>query len=234
MRIQENRAKAQKWQGKVCPNIFKKLKLNIERSDKCHVLWNGDQGFEVKEKDKRRFTVNLEQKTCSCRYWQLSGLPCCHAISAIYMASKNLDDYIASCYSISDYMKTYQFCLQPVEGQESWPISEMPKPLPPAYVKMPGRPKTQRTREPQEKPKGTKVSRVGIKMKCSACHSTKHNIRTCTYKKEAGSKKNAYIKRDSRKRKQAETASDACPSVRRFTYFNHSLKLLQRITSEQI
>ncbi|TVU04139.1 hypothetical protein EJB05_50303, partial [Eragrostis curvula] len=47
IRIQENRTKAEKWQGTICPNIFKKLKLNIERCSKCHVLWNVKDGFEV-------------------------------------------------------------------------------------------------------------------------------------------------------------------------------------------
>ncbi|EEE58977.1 hypothetical protein OsJ_10678 [Oryza sativa Japonica Group] len=156
VRIADNRTKADKWQGTICPNIFKKLKLNIERSGQCYVLWNGQHGFEVQEKEKKKYTVNLGQKTCSRRYWQLLGLPCCHAISAIYKASKQLDDYIASSFSISEYMNTYQHCLQPVEGQDKWPVSDMTKPHPPAYVKMPGRPKTQRTREPTEKPKGAK------------------------------------------------------------------------------
>ncbi|XP_047084215.1 uncharacterized protein LOC124695405 [Lolium rigidum] len=49
------------------------------------------------------FTVNLERQTCSCRYWDLSGLPCCHAISAIYTVHKDLDDFIAPCYRIDVY-----------------------------------------------------------------------------------------------------------------------------------
>jgi len=36
VRIQEDRTKAEKWQGTICPNVFKKLKLNIERSAKCY------------------------------------------------------------------------------------------------------------------------------------------------------------------------------------------------------
>ena len=216
VRIQENRTKAEKWQATICPNIFKKL--NIERSGKCYVLWNGQDGFEVKEKDKMRFTVNLAQRTCSCRYWQLSGLPCCHAISAIYKSSKKLDDFIDPCYSITEYLKTYQFCLQPVEGQESWPVSKMPRPYPPAYVKMPGRKKTKRTREVGEKPAGTKISKVGVKMACSLCKKTTHNIRKCPYNKQAGKRKNAHIKRDAkRQRKQNEAAtSTPGPSVSQF------------------
>ena len=134
VRIQELRTKVERWQGTICPNIFKKLKLNIVRSGKCVVLWNGADGLEVKENDRRRYTVNLEQFTCSCKYWQLLGLPCCHAISAIYSCSRKLDDYIAPCFSITEYRKIYEHCLQPVEGQERWPVSDMPRPHPPAYV----------------------------------------------------------------------------------------------------
>jgi hypothetical protein len=142
VRIQENIAKVEKWHGTICPNIFKKLKLNIVRSGNCYVLWNGEDGFEVTGNNKWRHTVNLDLRTCSCRYWQLSGLPCCHAISAICKASKALDDFIAPCFTISEYVKIYQHCLQLVEGQQNWPILDMPRPLPPPYVKMPGRPKT--------------------------------------------------------------------------------------------
>ncbi|CAL4997269.1 unnamed protein product [Urochloa decumbens] len=83
----------------------------------------------------------------------------------------------------------------------------MPRPTPPAYVRMPGRPKTERRREPGEAPKGTKLSRVGMKMKCSLCQKTTHNSRKCPRNPEAGKKKNAYIKRDAtRKRKASEAA----------------------------
>ena len=129
-----------------------------------------------------RFTVSLEAKTCSCRYWQLSGLPCCHALSAIYCVGHEVDNYIASCYSIAEYKKTYDCCLQPVEGEESWEPSDHPKPEAPDYVKPLGRPATERRREEGEAPKakGNKLTNAGIKMKCSCCGSTKHNKTTCT------------------------------------------------------
>ena len=107
VRIQENRTKSEKWEGTICPNVFKKLKQNIKRSGNCDVLWNGKEGFEVLEHEKFKFTVNLEAWTCSCRYWQLSGMPCCHAISAIYKTGRKIDDYIAKCYTIDKYKKIY-------------------------------------------------------------------------------------------------------------------------------
>jgi hypothetical protein len=64
VRIQENREKAEKWHGTICPNIFKKLKISIKMTQFCEVLWNGKEGFEVKHVSGRgrKYTVNLEKK----------------------------------------------------------------------------------------------------------------------------------------------------------------------------
>ena len=104
------------------------------------------------------------------------------------------------------FNRTYAHVLQPVEGPGNWPISDMPKPEPPAFVKMPGRPKTQRKREAGEEPKGSKLSRVGIKVRCRLCDKSGHNSRSCPKNPEAGNKQNAHIKRQ-KKRKQSTTAA---------------------------
>ncbi|WVZ75505.1 hypothetical protein U9M48_023551 [Paspalum notatum var. saurae] len=189
VRIQENRARAQNWAGTICPNIFKKLKVNIIRSRNCDVLWNGVDGFEVQEKETHRFIVNLNERTCTCRYWQLLGLPCYHAISCIYKALKVLDEFIAPCFIVSCYNNIYAHALQPVEGPTNWPSVDMPRPEPLGFVKMPGRPKTERRREPGEAPKGTKLSRVGTRMSCRLCGKSDHNARRCPRNLEAGKKK---------------------------------------------
>ena len=141
----------------------------------CHVISNGADKFEVKHWD-HRFTVDLQAKTCSCRYWQLSGMPCCHAILSIYFITNSLDEYIADYYSVENLRKTYMHCLEPVESQDSWPTSDRPKLRAPGYNKMPGRHKTQRTREPHDKPKATNMmSRVGTVIRCAKCKGTGHN-----------------------------------------------------------
>ncbi|XP_044390233.1 uncharacterized protein [Triticum aestivum] len=210
VRIQENRTKAEKWEGTICPNVFKKLKQNIKRSGTCDVLWNGKEGFEVLEHEKFKFTVNLEAWTCSCRYWQLSGLPCCHAISAIYKTGRKIDDYIAKCYSIEVYNKIYSHCLEPLEGEESWPRSDRVKPAPPGYISLPGRPKTERRREEGEAPKGNKMRKIGGTITCSPCHRTGHNMKSCTNNGAGKHQGNSHIVRDAaRKRKQDKDAMEA-------------------------
>jgi alpha-galactosidase len=62
---------------------------------------------------------------------------------------------------------------------ESWPISDRPKLKSPGYIKMPGRPKTERKREPHEAPKATKMSRVGTIIRCHKCKQVGHNRSSC-------------------------------------------------------
>ncbi|WVZ77343.1 LOW QUALITY PROTEIN: hypothetical protein U9M48_025221, partial [Paspalum notatum var. saurae] len=163
VRIQEQRTKAEKWMDAICRNISKKIAY-LHKTD-------------------HRFTVDLAKKECSCRYWQLSGLPCYHAISSIYYKTHSLYDFVADCYK---FKKIYSHCLEPVEGMHSWPVSDRPKLRAPGYIKMPGRPKTERKREPHEKPKAKKMCRLGTFIRCRKCKGVGHNIASCD-KRNAGS-----------------------------------------------
>jgi hypothetical protein len=53
-----------------------------------------------------------------------------------------------------------------------------------------------------EAPKGTKLSRMGIKMSCRLCDKPGHNSRKCFLNPETGKKKNAHIKRDAKKKEE--------------------------------
>ncbi|XP_075092413.1 uncharacterized protein LOC142172647 [Nicotiana tabacum] len=59
------------------------LEENKELSRKCKVLSFGTDRFEVDEYEYR-YIVNLRKRTCTCRSWQLRGIPCAHAICEIY------------------------------------------------------------------------------------------------------------------------------------------------------
>uniref|UniRef100_A0A0D9ZAK1 SWIM-type domain-containing protein n=1 Tax=Oryza glumipatula TaxID=40148 RepID=A0A0D9ZAK1_9ORYZ len=80
----------------------KKILVICMMSSFCHAISNGDDKYEVKHYT-HRFTVNLDKKECSCRYWHLSGLPCPHAIACIYFKTNSLDAYIAECYSVDAF-----------------------------------------------------------------------------------------------------------------------------------
>jgi hypothetical protein len=58
-----------------------------------------------------------------------------------------VDDYIAKCYHVYDFKKTYEHYLQPMEGMPAWPISNRPRPVTPGHIAMPHRKKKSRTKE---------------------------------------------------------------------------------------
>ena len=99
----------------------------------------------------------------------------------------------------------YEHCLEPVEGEEMWPISDKPRPQAPGYVRMPGRPKKNaRKREEHEKPVGKKMSKHGTIIVCGMCGTAGHNKSGCSKNPEKGQKKNVHLVKTTKKRNRTE------------------------------
>ncbi|XP_047045621.1 uncharacterized protein LOC124650098 [Lolium rigidum] len=99
--------------------------------------------------------------------------------ACIYFHTSCLDDYIAKCYHVEEFRKTYEHCLQPLEGMPAWPISNRTRPVAPGHIAMPGRKKKSRTKEPEEKPGSSRVSRAGTTIRCGKCKQQGHNRKSC-------------------------------------------------------
>ncbi|XP_050238110.1 uncharacterized protein LOC126687596 [Mercurialis annua] len=121
----------------LCPGI--RQKKRIEGTRFCNVTPAVDS-FQVKCFDFQ-FFVHLTDRTCSCRAWQLTGIPCCHAISCITFMRHNVMNYVDNCYKRAQYLKAYEFSLQPINGPNMWPYAQGFPIIPPPYRKMSGRPK---------------------------------------------------------------------------------------------
>jgi hypothetical protein len=81
-RIVSKQKEAESMTGTICPNIRKKLYKFTEWSANCGVEDAGNGIYHVTTIEKQRiFNVDMVAKTCDCRKWQLSGIPCHHAIA---------------------------------------------------------------------------------------------------------------------------------------------------------
>nr|GEW30955.1 pentatricopeptide repeat-containing protein [Tanacetum cinerariifolium] len=83
-RMNTMRKLLESWSEDICPNIHKRF---------WHVIPTGGNLFEVR-KGSQAFRVDEEYRTCTCRLWKLSGLPCAHAIAVIFKLNKRVEDYI--------------------------------------------------------------------------------------------------------------------------------------------
>ncbi|XP_038698334.1 uncharacterized protein LOC119995930 isoform X1 [Tripterygium wilfordii] len=72
-------------QGVLVPEVHKILDKEFENSRLWTAKWTGDDQhaiFQVSKKPEQ-YIVNVERATCTCRAWDLSGIPCTHAVAAI-------------------------------------------------------------------------------------------------------------------------------------------------------
>ncbi|KAI5349707.1 PREDICTED: Transposase MuDR plant [Prunus dulcis] len=72
-----------------------------------------------------QYVVDLDKNTCSCREWDLNGVPCAHGIATThYKGGKPVEEYVNSCYSRTAYLRAYDNLIQPINGPNLWAISE--------------------------------------------------------------------------------------------------------------
>ncbi|KAG9134368.1 hypothetical protein Leryth_016249 [Lithospermum erythrorhizon] len=85
VRMQINRDKAEKWEGRLCPKPR-------------------DNFFEMCEKSSR---VRLPIKCDRTHFgkWQLNGIPCKHACAAIRLNGENVEDFVDEWYTVDTYKK---------------------------------------------------------------------------------------------------------------------------------
>nr|XP_027103008.1 uncharacterized protein LOC113724288 [Coffea arabica] len=144
--------KACTWTSAILKNIIEKLKKVAIHSRRCSLQMASEDLFEVSDGDKT-FIVSLNQKTCDCGAFQLSGLPCKHAALGIIYKRQKLETYCDPCFSTEMYFKTYSGMIHPIPHEKIWPplIDVTPRTvLPPLLRRAPGRPRVNRRREPDE------------------------------------------------------------------------------------
>ncbi|KAL0428524.1 UNVERIFIED_CONTAM: hypothetical protein Slati_3027200, partial [Sesamum latifolium] len=99
-----------------------------------------------------QYSVDLERRTCTCRIWQLSGIPCKHECSAIFHQTLMPEDMVHPYYTVVAYKQVYEPAILPISGELLWSETLFIPPLPPNFGRGPGRPAGARRREPDEQP----------------------------------------------------------------------------------
>ncbi|KAL0315537.1 UNVERIFIED_CONTAM: hypothetical protein Sradi_5431900 [Sesamum radiatum] len=193
-RLQQNRDRAKKrWKKVLCPKIQTIIDRNIEKLGDCIPIKSDDKHYQILCFDGTQYSVDLENATCGCRKWDLSGIPYKHAINAIFCQGENIENYTHQCYRVEKYLKVYEHAILPINGRKEWKKSDFVPPVPPNPVKKVGMPRKTRRLEPDEpvqkkkKRKPAPIFKEGsnkIKMqqttvKCGKCDVQGHNAGTC-------------------------------------------------------
>lgn len=168
----------------ICPKILEKLEAAGEESCNCLSTYAGNGLFEVEHRN-HQYVVDLRARTCGCRKWDMTGIPCAHAFSTILYDGGKPEDYVHPYYSRDMYILSYEPIIHPMPSEDQW-IPTMYDPVEPPNVRVqPGRPKKLRIRQVDEPVNPYRVRKGGTRLRCKECRELGHNSRTCQKRKRA-------------------------------------------------
>ncbi|XP_058217631.1 uncharacterized protein LOC131328749 [Rhododendron vialii] len=170
------------WNGNICPRISRRIERTQQLMGESEVMYSGGTIFEV-ICVPRIYVVDIGQKTCTCKKWDVSGIPCAHGMAAIITDKSDPEDYVDQCFHQSTFARTYSFTIKPIPDQTMWVRTDFDPISPPPFRAKSGRPKKNRRKGPDE-PKTTSsgVRKYYTTLKCGQCKQPGHNARTCPHK----------------------------------------------------
>ncbi|KAK3204682.1 hypothetical protein Dsin_018728 [Dipteronia sinensis] len=191
-KFQERKEECDAWRDVLPPKVNAKIIKNSKTNRQLTIISVGDQEYELLGSDET-FAVKMREYHCGCGSWQISVIPCPHAMAAISHSCGRqslkawVPNFVHQSLTKSAYIQTYRGMIHPLPDQKMWPPIETDELLPPPYETQPGRPKLQRKREDGEKAKGGRSGTVIYKL----CGMADHNKRTCKSSKSSGKQKPA-------------------------------------------
>ncbi|XP_059458345.1 uncharacterized protein LOC132187941 [Corylus avellana] len=179
-RFQQKMNRIRLTQYMICPKIQKKLERSKSDARNCISRWQNELEFEVDHIYDARRIVRLDRHECTCGRWQLNGIPCSHACTAIYMNKQKSEAYVNGYYKMDTYMQCYAARVYGMEGPMTLssddPCNVI---LPPIIRKASGRPKIARKRAANEPINPYKLTCSGYLVKCENCGGLGHNYNVC-------------------------------------------------------
>lgn len=172
------RERIDRWNHMIMPRPRLRLDKEVKHAWNWIPNWSSDTLWQVEYTNNRNsFIVDTSKKTRTSNFWELLGIPCRHAVTALGFRNQSLKDFVDDYHSKDTYEKCYGYNVSHINGQDMWPKVAMEKMLPSSYKRVPGRPKKLRRREPDEDPNK-------VKTQTSYCYTRYgvhgHNTRSCT------------------------------------------------------
>jgi hypothetical protein len=73
----------------------------------------------VKDRDYE-FVVDIEKRTCDCRRWDLTGIPCSHVVSCVRQERLPTETMVHDCCSSTRFLIAYGPKIMPCKDKSLW------------------------------------------------------------------------------------------------------------------
>ncbi|CAE5975476.1 unnamed protein product [Arabidopsis arenosa] len=172
----ERHEKGTRNRHSVTVNVMKQVKTLYDSTARwLEVSQVNQHVFEVKG-GTLVHVVNLETRDCTCCVFNITKIPCAHAIAATKHINLNEYDYVDTLYSNKRWTLAYSESIYPVGDRTQW---EVPADVaafvcrPPSSRVPSGRPKKKRI------PSGWEYGKSATNYKCRRCGQNGHNKSSC-------------------------------------------------------
>jgi zinc finger SWIM domain-containing protein 3 len=170
--IYTRRADSNQWLTRLTPSSEEKLEKETLKVHSLQVLLSAGSTFEVRGESVE--VVDIDRWDCSCKEWQLTGFPCCHALAVIGCIGRCPYDYCSRYFTTESYRLTYSESVHPVTNVDM-PVEKDSSQVvvtvtPPPTRRPPGRPTTKKYGQKDV---------VKRQLQCSRCKGLGHNKSTC-------------------------------------------------------
>ncbi|XP_020273842.1 uncharacterized protein LOC109848639 [Asparagus officinalis] len=180
----ERREASEQWSSILIPSAERSLSEAVERAREYQVIRANEAEFEVVSQHEGANIVDIRNRCCLCRGWQLYGLPCAHGVAALFSCRQNVNRYAESCFTVTTYRKTYSETIHPIPDKSLW--KELSSSAgnqekgdrvetviyPPKSLRPMGKPRKKRMRS-EERGRARRV------VHCSRCNQIGHLRTTC-------------------------------------------------------
>lgn len=177
----ERREASMQWTSILVPSAEGQVSEALECARTYQVLRANEAEFEVISHEGNN-VVDIRNRCCSCRGWEVYGLPCSHAVAALLSCRQNVHRFSESCFTVATYRKAYSQTIHPIPDRTLWhEISGGPQSEdsiedmvvnPPKSLRPPAQPRKRRTQTGDR----SQTKRV---VHCSRCYQTGHFRTTC-------------------------------------------------------
>ncbi|CAI9770963.1 unnamed protein product [Fraxinus pennsylvanica] len=162
------RLESSNWVTRLTPCMEDRLQNEMAKAQSFQVLQSiGNSTFEVRGESLVDL-VDVDKWDCSCKGWQLTGLPCSHAIAVFECVGRTPYDYCSRYFMTDTYRITYTESINPIPNVE--------KPEKIEVIVTP--PPTKRRVKPKIKSVEFMDS-IKRQLQCRRCKGLGHNARTC-------------------------------------------------------
>jgi hypothetical protein len=82
---------------------------------------------------ERTYNIDMVGRVGDCKRWQLTSIPCHHAIACCREKRRDPCSLVHTCYTIEAYRRAYDYPLVPLKSRVHWQKMNVPKVHPPLH-----------------------------------------------------------------------------------------------------